>query len=244
MVVPTATLRCTQHLLHGGAEHIPVGCRRAGYDRLHAAQAHGSQRLNTCQRPSGVASLARPAARPHNRVICVVTPLSSRNFSFSGGNVATVARNSSRRLRLASVSRSRAWSDFFQPQAHLMKDLADAAAAHRYSLGLQLFAQLGQLTVRLLPYPITHLVAESCRHRLPSRIDDGLPVLSCNRCRTGPAFGRSRRNLHLLRRGHFRPIDAQPPLAPNLVPNLPGKVHRGTCESKLFKPAARGQATS
>lgn len=52
-------------------------------------------------------------ARPRCLVICVVTPLSSRNFGFSAGIVATVARNSSRRLRLASLSRSAAWRDFF-----------------------------------------------------------------------------------------------------------------------------------
>jgi hypothetical protein len=41
-----------------------------------------------------------------------------------------------------------------------MKDLTDAAPAHRYSLGVQVFAQLGQRTVRLLPYPITQLLLD------------------------------------------------------------------------------------
>ena len=35
-----------------------------------------------------------------------------------------------------------------------MKDLTDAAPAHCYSLGVQLFAQLGQRAIRLLPCPI------------------------------------------------------------------------------------------
>ncbi|MGA2890796.1 MAG: hypothetical protein ABSE51_22460 [Terracidiphilus sp.] len=44
-----------------------------------------------------------------------------------------------------------------------MKDLTDAAAAHRYSLGVQLFTQLGQGAVRLLPYPIPQLLPDGGR---------------------------------------------------------------------------------
>jgi len=43
----------------------------------------------------------------------VVTPLSSRKFNRSGGIERMRAMNSSRFRRLASVSRSVAWSDFF-----------------------------------------------------------------------------------------------------------------------------------
>ena len=80
----------------------------------------------------------------------MVTPLSSRNFSFSGEIVATAARNSTRRLRLASVSAPGCGATLFQPQTHLVKDLTDAALAHRYSLRVQLFAQFGQRAARLL----------------------------------------------------------------------------------------------
>jgi len=66
----------------------------------------------------------------------VVTPLSSRDFSFSAGTWAMAARYSSRRLRLASVSRSLAQSDFFQPQTHLLKHLADTAAAQSCPAGV------------------------------------------------------------------------------------------------------------
>jgi len=52
-------------------------------------------------------------ARPHSRVIWVVTPLSSRKISFSGAISRICSRNCLRRSRLATVSRSRAWSDFF-----------------------------------------------------------------------------------------------------------------------------------
>jgi hypothetical protein len=41
-----------------------------------------------------------------------------------------------------------------------VKDLTDAAPAHRYALGVQLFAQLGQRAIRLLPYPITQLLLD------------------------------------------------------------------------------------
>jgi hypothetical protein len=65
---------------------------------------------STCQRPCGAASQIRSplGARPHCRGMVVVTPLSSSKISFSGGIAATAARNSWRRLRLASVSRSSA----------------------------------------------------------------------------------------------------------------------------------------
>jgi len=52
-------------------------------------------------------------ARPHSRVISVVTPLSSKNISFSGASLRRVSRNACRRCWLTCVSRSRAWSDFF-----------------------------------------------------------------------------------------------------------------------------------
>jgi hypothetical protein len=84
-------------------------------------------------------------ARPHCLVICVVTPLSSRNFSFSVAIVATVARNSWRRRRLASLSRSAAWRDFFQPQTHCAKGLADSAATGLDAALLQELAQFGQV---------------------------------------------------------------------------------------------------
>ena len=48
-----------------------------------------------------------------------------------------------------------------------MKDLTDAAPAYRYSLGMQLFAQLGQRAVRLLAYPITQLLLD--RRRDPAQ---------------------------------------------------------------------------
>jgi len=54
-----------------------------------------------------------PSERAYNLVIEVVTPLSSRKINRSGATVRILAMNSSRRLRLASVSRSVAWSDFF-----------------------------------------------------------------------------------------------------------------------------------
>jgi hypothetical protein len=43
----------------------------------------------------------------------VVTPLSSKKISRSGAMLHICAANSARRLRLVSLSRSRAWSDFF-----------------------------------------------------------------------------------------------------------------------------------
>jgi hypothetical protein len=48
-----------------------------------------------------------------------------------------------------------------------MEDLTDAAPAHRYPMGVQLFAQLGQRTVRLRPYPITQLLLD--RRRDPTQ---------------------------------------------------------------------------
>src|ERR1035441_3710334 len=61
------------------------------------------------------------------RSIEVVTPLSSRKISRSGEIDWMRAANSSRRLRLASVSRSTAWSDFFSVAAPTSS--ADARSA-------------------------------------------------------------------------------------------------------------------
>jgi hypothetical protein len=67
------------------------------------------------QRPAGAPSPMRPPPTPRarRRVIDVVTPLSSRKISLSGGIEPICARYSWRRRRLAALSRSAAWSDFF-----------------------------------------------------------------------------------------------------------------------------------
>jgi hypothetical protein len=67
------------------------------------------------QLPSGVASCTRAPFRLRAKrlVICVETPLSSRKISFSGSVDRMRSRYCWRRMRLASVSRSVAWSDFF-----------------------------------------------------------------------------------------------------------------------------------
>jgi hypothetical protein len=58
-----------------------------------------------------------------------------------------------------------------------MKDLTDAAPAHRYSLGLQLFAQLGQRAVRLLPYPGTQLLLDHRRDPAQAAVPGLRPAL-------------------------------------------------------------------
>ncbi len=67
------------------------------------------------QCPPGVDSWIRPppSERAYSLVIDVVTSLSSRNIRCSGATVRILATNCWRHLRLASVSRSVAWSDFF-----------------------------------------------------------------------------------------------------------------------------------
>ena len=71
--------------------------------------------VTICQSPSGVPSWMRapPRQRAKRRVIVVEMPLSSRKTSFFGSIARMRWWNSARRMRLASVSRSTAWSDFF-----------------------------------------------------------------------------------------------------------------------------------
>ena len=105
----------------------------------------------------------------------VVTPLSSRKISFSGGIVASRLTNSSRRRRSCSVSRSVAWSDFFQLQPHPLQSPSHLGKADRQSLFLfKLFAQLAQRQIgnRDQPTPqlFTVLVQQLAR-RAPALLD-------------------------------------------------------------------------
>jgi hypothetical protein len=122
--------------------------------------------VNICHRPSGVASFTRSpfGARPRKRVICVVTPLSSRNFSFSGGMDVMAARNSSRRWRLISVSRSAAWRDFFKPQAHPPQQAPYETSGSLNTDPRQLLAQFRLGQVRLCTHPVAHLLLNLGRH--------------------------------------------------------------------------------
>src|SRR5271157_2410365 len=118
--------------------------------------------VSTCQWPWGVASAIRSPfrARPHALVICVVTPLLSRKISFSSAIVPSFCRNAARRCRLASVSRSRAWSDFFQTQAHLPEHCPQRGHAHpELGLPAEFFLQLRQGQVRLLLQPVAQPLA-------------------------------------------------------------------------------------
>src|SRR5579864_942474 len=110
-------------------------------------------------------------ARPHKRVIRVVTPLSSRKINFSAEMVLMWAKNSSRRLRFSSRSRSLACSDFFSPQAHLSQHLPHPAFDYPYAQPRQPFAQLGFGQVRLLPQPRPQLLL----HR---GVDPTLPTVA------------------------------------------------------------------
>src|ERR1022692_3207755 len=103
-------------------------------------------------------------ARPHCRVICVVTPLSSKKISLSGGMAWTVWRNSSRRLRLASVSRSAACSVFFTPLAHLTQHLAHPALRDLNAASSQTLAQLRFGQIRLFTQPAAQVRLDICIH--------------------------------------------------------------------------------
>lgn len=122
--------------------------------------------VNTFQCPCGVASAIRcpRAALPHRRVICVVTPLSSRKISRSGGTARIVSMNSWRRCWFAAVSRSCAWRDFFAPQSHLPQHLPDPALADADAAGLQALAQLRLGQVRLLLEPAPQMFLRRFRH--------------------------------------------------------------------------------
>jgi hypothetical protein len=79
--------------------------------------------VTTFQLLSGVPSrtLRPPAQRAKRRVMPTVTPLSSRNTSRSGAIVRMLLWNSALRSRLAGVSCSAAWSDFFQRMAETQR---------------------------------------------------------------------------------------------------------------------------
>src|ERR1035437_9293814 len=64
-----------------------------------------------------------------------------------------VWRNSSRRLRLASLSRSAAWSVFFTPLAHLPQHLAHPTFGNLDARTNQSLVQLRFGQVRLLAQP-------------------------------------------------------------------------------------------
>ena len=105
----------TQHLLHIGAKNLAVVAAATVMTAAMPPRLIAPKVVSTCQWPWGVASAIRSpfGARPHALVICVVTPLSSRKINFSGAMVPSFSTNAARRCWFASVSRSRAWSDFF-----------------------------------------------------------------------------------------------------------------------------------
>src|SRR5271157_4009711 len=112
-------------------------------------------KVRVCQWPAGAPSGTRSPRRPrpHRRVICVVTPLSSRNTSHWGSIWLISSHHACRRRRPSSVSCSWAWRDFFSPQSQLLHHVSPQAAAYAYSSGFQLLAQLRQAQIRLLPQP-------------------------------------------------------------------------------------------
>ena len=69
------------------------------------------------------------------------------------------AANSSRRLRLASVSRSTAWSDFFQPQPQPLQQMPYPSKTERNAgIAVQLHLQLSQRQIRLRGHPVHYLM--------------------------------------------------------------------------------------
>jgi len=76
--------------------------------------------------PPGIDSWLRrpPTQRAYSVVIARDTPLSSRKIRRSCGSVRTRSTNSWRVWRLASVSRSVAWTDFFPPQIQPLQYVA------------------------------------------------------------------------------------------------------------------------
>ena len=151
-----------QHLLHIGAKNFAVVAAATVMTAAMPPRLIAPKVVSTCQWPWGVASAIRSpfGARPHALVICVVTPLSSRKINFSGAMVPSFSANAARRCWFASVSRSRAWSDFFQTQPHLPEHRPQRGYAYpEMGLPAQLFLQLRQGEVRLLLQPASQPLA-------------------------------------------------------------------------------------
>jgi hypothetical protein len=138
-------------LLHIDKENVGVGGLFDGHGCDDAARAHGTQ--NGQYLPVALRRIimnARAAKTPR------IEPGHLRgNPAFIQINQAIVwilSRNPARRFRLASVSRSVAWSDFFKPQpesAHQTRHRAQAEADLRFLVQLRL--DLGQGQVGALP---------------------------------------------------------------------------------------------
>src|ERR1035437_7868437 len=95
------TVRCTRKTSPSVADSMVMAATKPR--RLRAPRM-----VSTFQCPCGVASLIRcpRSALPQSRVICVVTPLSSRKISRSGGIARICSVNSWRRWWFAALSRS------------------------------------------------------------------------------------------------------------------------------------------
>jgi hypothetical protein len=79
-------------------------------------------------------------------VIRVETLFSSRKISRSGAMERSCSTKAWRRWQFAYVSRSVAWSDFFQPEAKLAHDLPEMRRAHMGAgLSLQFGLRLAQV---------------------------------------------------------------------------------------------------